>query len=140
MKYSGILLVLALLSIAGCDGPFRTPWHAETLASGSTIKVTSLNLVWGGEHDEHALGQDCFALEYVTSYPGGDAKQREAEGAEAFELVRPASELWGFRTASLAAYPTLERKGHYDLYLFERQPDGKWSFTRTDTKVFANDK
>jgi len=127
MKYCGILLVLALPFIAGCDGPFRTPWHAETLASGSTIKVTSLNLVWGGEHDDHALGQDSFALEYVTSYPGVDAKQREAEAAEAFELVRPVSEQWGFLEATVAAIPTLEHRGLYDLYWFRRQPDGHWS-------------
>jgi hypothetical protein len=127
MKYCGMLLVLMLVSVAGCDGPFRTAWHGETLASGSTIKVTSFNLVWGGEHDEHTIGQDCFAIEYVTSYPGADAKRREAEAAEVFELVRAASEQWGFREATVAAIPTLEHKGLYDLYWFQHQPDGHWS-------------
>lgn len=127
MKYCRILLVLALVSVAGCDGPFRTPWHGEALASGSAIKVTSFNLVWGAEHDDHALGKDCFAIEYVTSYPGADAKRREAEAAEVFELVRPVSEQWGFREATVAAIPMLEHRGLYDLYWFQRQSDGHWS-------------
>ena len=127
MRYRGILLVLLLMFVAGCDGPFRTPWHGETLTSGSTIKVTSFNLVWGSEHDDHALGGDCFAIEYVTSYPDADAKRREAEVAEVFELVRPVSEQWGFREATVAAIPTLEHRGLYDLYWFQRQPDGHWS-------------
>jgi hypothetical protein len=131
MQYGRILLGLVLAFVAGCDspfgGPFRTPWHAETLASGNTIKVTSFNLVWGSEHDDHALGKDCFAIEYVTSYPGADAKRREDEAIEAFELVRPASEQWGFREATVAAIPTLEHRGLYDLYWFQRAADGRWS-------------
>ena len=131
MKYRGILLVLLLMLIAGCDalfgGPFHTPWHDEKLASGSTIKVTRFDLVWGNEHDDHALGGDCFAIEYVTAHSGADTKQREAEAAEVFELVRPVSEQWGFREATVAAIPTLEHRGLYDLYWFQRQTDGHWS-------------
>jgi hypothetical protein len=127
VNYCRIPLVFAFVFVAGCDGPFHTPWHAEKLASGNTIKVTSLNLVWGAEHDEHTLGKDCFAIEYVTSFPNADAKQREAEVAEVFELVRPASEQWGFREATVAAIPTLEHRGPYDLYWFRRQADGHWS-------------
>ena len=127
MKHAPILLALALVSLAGCDnGPFRTPWHAEKLASGNTIKVTSFNLVWGAEHDEHALGKDCFAMEYVTSYPGDD-KKREAEVAEVFELMRPASEQWGFGEATVAAMPTLEGRRQQDLYWFVRKADGHWA-------------
>jgi len=37
------------------------------------------------------------------------------------------------------AFPTLQRKGRYDLYGFERNADGRWTFTRSDAKVFAND-
>ena len=127
MRQRGILLALGLVSLAGCDGPFRTPWHPETLASGETIKVTSFNLVWGAEHDDHTLGKDCFAIEYVTSFADADAKRREAEAAEVFELVRPASEQWGFREATVAAIPTLDHRGLYDLYWFQRQADGHWS-------------
>ena len=131
MQHRGSLVVALLLAIAGCDGPFdgpfRTPWHGETLASGSKIKVTRFDLVWGGEHDDHALGGDCFAIEYVTPDPDADASRREAEVSEVFELVRPASEQWGFREATVAAIPTLEHRGLYDLYWFQRQPDGHWS-------------
>lgn len=127
MNYGRLLLVLVLLAVASCDGPFKTPWHSEKLGSGEVIKVTSFNLVWGAEHDDHALGKDCFAIEYVTAHPDADAKRREAEATEVFELVRPASEQWGFREATVAAIPTLEHKGLYDLYWFQRQPDGHWT-------------
>ena len=139
MKCAAIMFVLALVFVAGCDGPFRTLWHGENLASGGSIKVTSFNLVWGVEHDDRDVNQDCFAIEYVTAKPEADVAQREAEAAQVFELIRPVSEQWGLRTAQMAAFPTLDRKGNYDLYRFERQPDGHWSFKRSDTKVFATD-
>lgn len=140
MKYCLLLLALVLVVAAGCDDHFRTLWHGEKLPSGTMVKVTSFNLVWGIEHDDRNVGQDSFAIEYVTSVAGADSNRREAEAAEVFAgLVRPASEQWGFHTASLAAFPTLQRKGHYDLYLFQRGSDGAWSYTRSDTKVFAND-
>lgn len=126
--------------LAGCDNHFHALWHGKNLPSGNAIKVTSFNLTWGIEHDDRDVGKDCFAIEYVTANPGADAKAREAEALQAFELVRPVSEQWGFRVASLAAFPTLERKGRYDLYRFQRQPDGHWSFTRTEAKVFATDR
>jgi len=140
MKYHTLLLGLALFLIGGCDDHFRTLWHGEKLPSGAIVKVTSFNLVWGIEHDDRNVGQDSFAIEYVTSYPGADVNRREAEAAEIFaQLVRSPSEQWGFGTASLAAFPTLQRKGRYDLYLFQRGSDGAWSYTRSEPKVFASD-
>jgi hypothetical protein len=132
MKSFCSLLVFTFLFAAGCDDsqtPFRTPWHAEKLASGSMIKVTSFNLVWGAEHDDHALGKDCFAIEYVSLHPDANAAERQTEAAEVFELVRPASEQWGFAEATVAAIPELEHRGPYDLYWFRRQSDGHWSST-----------
>jgi len=139
MKSRALLSALALLCVAGCDAHFRTVWHGERVAPGSVIKVTSFNLVWGVEHDDRDVSQDSFALEYVSAIPDDDVQRREAEAVAAFELVRPASEQWGFHSASLAAFPRLERKGRYDLYRFERQPDGHWSFKRSAAKVFATD-
>jgi hypothetical protein len=127
-----LALVLTLMATAGCDDghfPFRTAWHAEKLANGSTIKVTSLNLVWGAEHDEHTLGKDCFAIEYVSLNSDADAKERQAEAEDVFELVRPVSEQWGFDEATVAAIPKLEHRGPYDVYWFRRKPDGHWSST-----------
>ena len=131
MRHKPVLLFLALLSLAGCagsEGPFRTPWHAEKLASGNTVKVTSFNLVWGAEHDpDHTLGKDCFAIEYMTSFPE-DEKKRTAEIGEVFEqLVRQPSEQWGFGEATVAAMPTLEGRRQQDLYWFVRQADGHWA-------------
>ena len=133
------ILLSLLLATAGCDGVFGTLWHSETLASGSTIKVTSFNLVWGIEHDDRRIAMDCFALEYVTEKALAPATEREAEALQAFELFRPISERWAFRFAQVSAFRTLERRGRYDLYWFERQPDGSWSFTRSEAKVFATD-
>jgi hypothetical protein len=132
------LLALSL-ALAGCDEQFHTLWHGEKLPSGDMVKVTSFNLVWGIEHDDRDVRKDSFAIEYVTAIPGADAARRDAEAMQVFELVRPASEKWGFRTATLAAFPRLERKGRYDLYAFEQAADGRWSFKRSEMKVFAND-
>lgn len=132
MRYAPLSLALVLLSLAGCgsDGPFRTPWHAETLASGKTVKVTSFNLVWGAEHDpEHTLGKDCFAIEFVMSDAHADFAARDAEAAEVFELVRPVSEQWKFAEATVAAIPTLDYRGQYDLYWYRRDADGHWKAT-----------
>jgi len=132
MRRVVLSLVLVLPSLAGCgsDGPFRTPWHTETLASGKTIKVTSFNLVWGAEHDpEHTLGKDCFAIQFVMSNPKADATTRDAEAAEVFELVRPASEQWQFREATVSAIPTLDHRGDYDLYWYRQAADGHWKAT-----------
>jgi len=140
MKCRAILFSSMLVLLAGCDDHFHKLWHGETLASGSMIKVTSFNLVWGIEHDDRDVGQDSFAIEYVTANPRADVNLREAEAAEVFAtFVQPASEQWRFRMASLAVFPTLQRKGRYDLYLFKRGPEGTWSYTRSEPKVFAND-
>ena len=129
MRHVTLSLVLIFLSLAGCgsEGPFRTPWHPETLASGKTIKVTSFDLVWGAEHDpEHTLGKDCFAIRFVMSDPKADTKARDAEAAEVFELVRVASEQWGFSEATVSAIPTLDHRGDYDLYWYRQGADKQW--------------
>jgi hypothetical protein len=51
---------------------------------------------------------------------------------EVFELIRPISEHWGFRSASLLAFRTVHCGGDYDLFMFKRAEDGKWSVTLTD--------
>ena len=133
MKHSRAMHVALLLLLAGCsgsDGPFRTPWHPEKLASGSTIKITAFDLVWGAGHgdDDHVMGPDCFKITYVSGLSGADIAQRDAEARQVFELVRPISEQWGLHTAEVAAIPTLEHRGPYDVYEFEQKPDGSWSF------------
>jgi hypothetical protein len=134
-----VVLALILPLMAACTDHVRTVWHDQKLPSGSTVKVTSFNLAWGVEHDERRTGDDAFAVEYVSAAPQADQQRRDAEAAEVFELIRPLSEQWGLRVASIAGFPSLERKGRYDLYRFERQADGRWSFTRSAAKVFATD-
>ena len=139
MKIVSIPFLLIFLFFSSCNNYFRTTWHDQKLPSGKTIKVTSFMLVWGVEHEERFTDRDCFAMEYVSAIPGADSTERIAEAKEVFELIRPVSEQWGFQMATIAGFPKLERKGKYDLYVFNRNTDGEWSFTRTDTKVFAND-
>lgn len=113
------------------------PVRRHPLPSGRIAQITSFHLAWGAEHDQRLPEQDSFALEYVSS--GGDAAAKDQETLEVFELIRPVSELWGFNTASIAAFPRTERKGKYDLYLFSRQGSGDWKFVKQETKVFVND-
>jgi hypothetical protein len=127
-----------LFLLCGC-GEYQPVWREQVLPSGEHIKVTSFNLVWGADHDEHALGGDCFSMEYVAAKANADPESRAQEAVAVFELMRPVSELWGFRSAELAAFPTAARKGHYELYLFSRGADGKWSFSVQPRKVFASD-
>ena len=134
-----MLTALLLVLLAGCEDHWRTLWHGERVAPGAAIKVVSFQLVWGIEHDRRDVARDGFALEYVSAHPHADATQREAEALQAFELMRPVLEQWGFRSASLAAFPTLARKGHYDVHQFDRGPDGRWTFKRSDAKVFVTD-
>lgn len=134
-----LLSTLVLAATGGCDSRFHTLWHGERLPSGNTVKVTSFQLVWGIEHDDRDVGKDALAIEYVMAEPGAGPAHRQAEALQVFELVRPVSEQWGFRTASLAAFPTLKRRGRYDRYRFERQGDGRWTVSRSEAKVFAND-
>ncbi|MGC3988659.1 MAG: hypothetical protein QM796_03025 [Chthoniobacteraceae bacterium] len=129
------------LAFSGCgDSEWQPVWHEEKLPSGRTVKVTACNLVWGVEHDEpRATEKDCFAMEYVSAIPQAPLPEREAEAKEVFELIRATSEKWGLHTATLAGFPTLTRKGHYDFYLFEQQPGGAWTVSREDRKVFSTD-
>ncbi len=121
------------------EGDSRPVFHDQVLPSGKVIKVTSFHLVWGVEHDERHVNQDSFALEFVTTNSQADTKEHEQEALEVFELIRPISEQWGFNMASLAGFPTIQRKGVYDIYIFNRSPDGKWSYKRNSAKVFIDD-
>jgi hypothetical protein len=136
LRTFAVLLTLPLL--AGC-GAGRPIWHDQVLPSGKTIKVTSFHLVWGVEHDERDTGKDCFSLEFVSADPTAERAAKDREALEVFELIRPASELWGFKTAIVSGFPALERKGRYEIFTFTRGADGRWSVVRQSAKVFAND-
>jgi hypothetical protein len=138
MKSLKLAFLLAVPSLLCCSG-FHTLWHDQVLPSGKTIKVTSFHLVWGIEHDERNADNDSFALEYVSAVPKADLAAQEQEALEVFELIRPVSELWGFKSAYISGFATVERKGGYEIFTFKRGPDGQWSFTRQSAKVFAND-
>ena len=129
---ASLLLALCL----GCGDEFRQPTLDQRLPSGKVIKVTSCLLVWGVEHGERHTNQDSFALEYVTSVPLSATQELDREGLEVFELIRPISEQWGFSTATVAAFPSAERTGKFERFIFSRSSDGRWSFSRSSVKVF----
>lgn len=135
LRRAGIALALLL---GGC-GEFQRPWHDQRLPSGQVVAISSCMLVWGAEHDERFPDRDSFALEYVATQPDAPFALREREARDVFELIRPLSELWGFRQASVAGFRSVERKGRYDLFVFRRGADGKWQAEHIASKVFAND-
>lgn len=136
----GFLCIPALfMGLWLLEGGSRSIFHDQVLPSGKLIKVTSFHLVWGVEHDERHVNQDSFALEFVSANPQADAKEHEQEALEVFELIRPISEQWGFNMATLSGFPTIQRKGQYNIYIFNRSLDGKWSYKREPAKVFVND-
>jgi hypothetical protein len=137
IRFVAFAAVLAL-SAPGCSGG-RPLWHDQALPSGKTVKVTSFNLVWGVEHDERDVTRDSFALEFVSANAAADQAAREQEAREVFELIRPASELWGFKSAVVSGFPAVERKGRYEVFTFTRGAGGQWSFTRQQAKVFVTD-
>jgi hypothetical protein len=137
-KRRAFAVLVALPLFAGC-GASRPIWHEQALPSGKTIKVTSFHLVWGIEHDERDTGKDCFALEFVYTASAAEPAAKEREALEVFELIRPASELWGFKTAIVSGFPSLERKGRYEIFTFTRAADGRWSIATQSAKVFATD-
>ena len=119
---------LIVLVWYGCGGEFHTPWREQKLPSGKSVNVTSLQIAWGVEHDEpRSPERDCFVLQFVYTGPEADDEAHEQEAKEVFELIRSTSELRGFSNAELMAYSTIEPGRHYDLFLFQRSSDGKWS-------------
>lgn len=123
-----VVLGFGVLSSSGCGGDFHEPWREQKLPGGGSVKVKSLQIAWGVEHDEPRKPErDCFVLQFVYNAPnaGDDGHAREAK--DVFELIHPISEQWGFSSAELMAYASTEPDRHYDLFFFERTPDGKWS-------------
>jgi hypothetical protein len=128
-----------LLIAAGCGGENRPLWREQKLPSGRMVKVTSCLLTWGVEHEERTMDNDSFALEFVYDRSDSTDAERDQEAKEAFELIRPISELWGLKHASVAGFPTMTRKGRYDVFVFDRTADGAWKSTRSTRKMFATD-
>lgn len=135
-----VLFATALGFVAGC-GESRPIWHDQKLASGRTVKVTSCLLVWGVEHDDRTPERDAFAPEFVFSAPDLDQAVREREAAEAVELIRPLSEQWGLKQATVAGFPTTaaDHKARDDLFAFERGADGRWSSKRSSWGRASNE-
>ena len=132
MKCSLWLVAAGALVFAwsGCggEGDFHEPWREQKLSSGQTVKVKSLQIAWGVEHDEPRKPErDCFVLQFVSAAPAAGDEAHAQEAREVFELIRPVSEQWGFTSAELMAYATVEPDRHYDLFFFERGADGKWT-------------
>ena len=139
MRSVGLGLFLCFCCFClGCGGSgvFHPATAEQALPSGKRILVTSCLLVWGVEHDERHREQDSFALEYVSPVLASSPAELEQEALEVFELIRPISEQWGFVTASVTAFPEVERTGPYEIFVFSRSASGAWSHARRSAKVF----
>ncbi|NJD05507.1 MAG: hypothetical protein FIA97_03285 [Methylococcaceae bacterium] len=135
----GLLALAAIALFWSAAGEVPGVFREQRLPSGKVVQVTSFLLTWGDDHGERLSHLDQFALEYVATHPDAEPAEKDAEAREVFELIRPVSELWGFDSASVAAFRQVKRKGAYDLFLFSRSPDGDWSFNHLQPKVFIND-
>jgi hypothetical protein len=135
-----LLAVGAVVAAFLFIGPqIRTISHDVFLPTGKVIKVTACHFAWGVEHEERHISDDSFVLEYVSTVPHTDLAAVDRETVETFELIRSISELWGLKVASVSAFPSVQRKGHYFIYAFSRNGQGKWNFERKPAKVFIND-
>lgn len=130
-------MVVALFFFSGPQ--VRSISHRVVLPSGNAVEVTMCNFAWGIEHAERDVQKDSFVLEYVSTVPHTDLAAVDREALEVFELIRPVSELWGLDVANVSAFPTVNRRGKYFLYLLSRNADGNWAFQRRAAKVFVND-
>lgn len=147
LKWLAIGFVLACLvppiafyTLSMFDQNYQQIFREQALSnSAKKIKITSFHLAWGIEHDERQTDKDSFALEYVSSDAHKDELAIDQETLEVFELIRPISEHWGFKKASVSAFPTTQRKGKYHIYNFTQNPDGTWTYDRQLAKVFIND-
>ena len=147
MKSVALGVALACLMTVGAVGAafllvgpqIRAITHDVALPSEKVIKVTACHFAWGVEHEEHHIADDSFVLEYVSTVPHTDLAAVDRETVETFELIRPISELWGLTVASVSAFPSVQRKGKYFMYVFSRNGDGQWNFERKLARVFVND-
>lgn len=136
LSISKTVLVLASLFstvLFGCSES-RPVWREQKLPSGGQVKVLFVTLAWGVDHDprERYPNNDEFTLWYVTTLPDGSPQDREREALDVFELIRPISEQWGLKSATLSAYRTPQRERYYDLFIFKRGDNGKWQCTPSD--------
>ena len=129
--------IVALFFFSGPQ--VRSISHKVVLPSGKAVEVTMCNFAWGVEHAERDVQKDSFVLEYVSTVPHTDLAAVDRETLEVFELIRPVSELWGLDMANVSAFPTVNRRGKYFMFLLSRNLDGKWTFQRNAAKVFIND-
>lgn len=139
MKPICFAFVLFAVVVTGCRQQAFTPlYHEETLSSGEKVKVTSFNLVWGGRPGDDGCtgGSDCLSLEFVSNHPAAAAATKEKEARDVFELIRPASEQWGFTNAEVLGFRQVQRTGDYDIFLFNRT-NGIWTLEHKTMPVFA---
>jgi hypothetical protein len=133
------LLVGGFFALFSLDGGGKLPVHEQVLASGKTVKIIAFHLAWGVEHDERFADRDTLALEYISPLVLTNKGALDSEVTEVFELIRPVSEQWKFPHASISAFSSIERKGKYWIYTFNRGPTGAWNFESREQKVYANE-
>lgn len=134
-----LLLVGAFFSLAYYEANQSPTFRDQRLVSTQTIKVLSFTLTWGIDHNERFPEQDSLILDYVSAMSSADSESMDKEAEEVFELVRPVSEQWGFKSATLSVFSSTVRRGRYYIYAFKQAPNGSWSFERSTAKVHIND-
>ena len=118
-------------------GPQEQRHRTLRLASGRSLEVISLHLAYGDDHSGRGSIDDGLCVEYVTA--AADDAARELEANEVFQAIRPMAESLGLPSAEVSAFPTLVRKGRYQVYARTRGAGGAWSSKVVEAKVFVND-
>ncbi len=136
---ASIAAAVVLLMHAGSSSPASMEQHHRTLklASGRALEVMALYLYFGDEHSQRGAADDAVCVEYVAA--SGDDKQRDDDSSQVFEAIRPLADSLGLETASVSAFPSAVRKGHYLRSDYSRDPVRGWSFKRVEAKVSANE-
>lgn len=127
MHFAGRILPVGLALLLGCEFPGGTGptlVRQQRLQSGKTVSITGVNLTFGARDN---VGNDSFRVEYTCSNPQGSQQDLNTEASEVFDLIRPISEQWGLKTASLEAFPTEKHTGKFTAYHFKRQANGQWA-------------
>jgi len=121
------------------DAKIPMTYYEQAAPSGGKIKLVSFNLSRGMEHGVRYASQDCFYMEYICDVPQASQESKDKEALAVFDLIRPVSEQWGFKTAVLSAYLTTSRKGPFDDYRFTQKSDGTWHVDRHAMNVHLNE-
>jgi hypothetical protein len=126
-----------LFFAVGPSGPKEQRHRALKLPSGRTVEMTALYFAFGDEHSGRGPVDDGVSVNYVRSSAADTASGKEP--SEVFEAIRPLSEALGVTSAEVCAFPTLVRKGRFEIFSYSRDAAGSWTSKRSEMKLSGSE-